>query len=61
MKRFEFSCFADFFKDFTTREEYDFCKIRQWRELGIAWNKRLESFVKLMTKNSISGLDAALL
>ncbi len=33
-----------------------FFKIRQKKGLWIPWSKRLESFVKLMSKNSISGL-----
>jgi hypothetical protein len=32
-----------------------FLKIRQQKGLRIARNKRLESFVKLLSKNSISG------
>ncbi len=32
-----------------------FLKIRQYNGLWIAWSKALESFVKLMSKNSISG------
>ncbi len=34
----------------------DFLKIGLWKRLWIAWSKTLESFVKLMSKNSISGL-----
>ncbi len=32
-----------------------FFKIANRRECGIAWSKRLEPFVKLMSKNSVSG------
>ncbi len=41
-----FSCFADFF-----------CKAyKNQRGLPTAWSKRLESFVKMMSKNFISGV-----
>jgi hypothetical protein len=33
----------------------EFCKIRQSKRLRIAWSKGLESSVKLMSKNTISG------
>jgi hypothetical protein len=55
MNRLKFSCFSDFFdRIFKTRKEYTI--IRQWKGLGIVWSKmkRHESFVKLMSKNSIS-------
>jgi hypothetical protein len=49
MNKLEFSCFVDLFvRIFKTREEYGF--------LVIVWSKRLEFYVKLMSKNSISGL-----
>jgi hypothetical protein len=38
---------------FKTREENGFFKIRRYKGLCIAWGKRLETFVKLMSKNSI--------
>ncbi len=46
----EFSCFADFFLYWFLKPE----KSTVWKVLWIAWSKRLESFVKLMSKNSIS-------
>jgi hypothetical protein len=32
-----------------------FFEIYQYKELRITWSKRLESFVKVMYKNSLSG------
>ncbi len=37
-----------------------FFKIRQYKGLWIAWSQRLESVVKLMSKNSISGSGSGL-
>ncbi len=55
MNRLEFSCFANFFVwIFKTRIEYGFLKTPPVERLWITWNKRLESFVKLLSKNSIS-------
>ncbi len=52
MNKLEFSYFADFFvMIFITREEPCF-SLKSARK---AWSKRLEFFVKLMSKNSISG------
>jgi hypothetical protein len=50
MNRLGFSCFADFFvRIFKTRED-----LNPPVEGRIVWSKRLESCVKLMSKNSIS-------
>jgi hypothetical protein len=51
-------CFADFFvRILKTRycKSIVFFKIRLKKGLWITWSKRLESFVKLMAQNSISG------
>ncbi len=57
MSRLEFSCFANFFYGFVKPEKsMVLFKIRQWKGLWIAWNKRLYSFVKLTSKNSNSGI-----
>ncbi len=45
-------------RNFKTREEYDFLKIRLKKRLWIAWSKRLKSFVKLMSKNIWRHLSA---
>ncbi len=56
MNRLTFSCTADFFKRiFKQEKRMVFFKIRQLKGLWIAWSKRPESFVKMMSKNSISG------
>jgi hypothetical protein len=47
-----------FIRVFKTREEYLWLTLKSGsrRDCEIAWSKRLESFVKLMSKNSISGV-----
>ncbi len=56
MNRLEFSCFADFFlRIFKTKEEYGFLRNPPVDGTMNSMEKRLKSFVKLMSKNSISG------
>ncbi len=56
MDRFEFSCLRIFVQIFKTIVEYGFfCKIRQ-KETVSSMEQRLESFGRLMHKNSISGI-----
>ena len=51
MNRLEFSYFADFFiRIFKYREEYGFLSNPPVEGTGIARSKKLESFVKLMSK-----------
>jgi hypothetical protein len=47
-----------FIRVFKTREEYLMFSLKSGsrRDCEIAWSKRLESFVKLMSKNFISGV-----
>jgi hypothetical protein len=58
MNSLEFSSFADFLSGFLNQRRVWFSS-KSVREKGqwIAWSKRLESFVKLMSKNSISDLE----
>ncbi len=54
MDRLEFSCFGDFLQGYLKPEKtMVFFKIHQKKGLWIAWSKRLESLVKLMSKKSI--------
>ncbi len=55
--RLEFSCFADFFVCtvlLKPQKSMVFFKKPPVPKLWIAWSKRLKSFVKLMSQNSIS-------
>jgi hypothetical protein len=55
-EKLKFSCFADFFVCiFKTWAESGFLWRSTIERLWIAWSKRLESVVKLMSKNSFSG------
>ncbi len=59
MNTFKFSFFADFLFGFLKPEKRMFF-FKICSRLWIAWSKRLESFVKMMSKNSVSGKNCLL-
>ncbi len=60
MNELEFSYFADFLYEFLNQSRVCFCQIRS-RRYSESEAKKLESFVKLMYKNAISGHSPTML